>query len=455
MKSIKMKCQKPILLSITLCIFLLIACSEMDTKWTRRFNALGPGSYRISSITNTKEDIYCTGTHMDQNNRSTCFLAKFSSNGNPEWHEIFQTTETTQAQGKALLIMSKQEELLTTRKDICLLVETQDENGVQKAILAKYDTLGNLVWQKTATVCQGILTSNLLYDSNGNLYVAGWQEDTEGKHTIFIVKYSESGVVLYATKYYSEGLDFNDLRFDIVEPECFVLAGLLPNSNELFYIKYNSAGQFQRMVKHKTETTINVLRDLKISPEGYVFMGANILNVETGADFVTFAFNSEDSLLWVAEYDGGAHGDDHSKAIAVDESLNVYVTGSTANTKGIPNIVTVKYDISGTRLWAKHISQEQASEPLIMEPRYLRLGESPHRVYLYIAGKTGNRALILRCNTNGIYSFRAQYGEGKRVAVPTALSEKCMAFELETESGADAFITKYGPSAILGIARWD
>ena len=455
MAAYEAKHRKAIFQGIVWSIFLFVACSEVETKWTRRFDALGPGSYRINSITTAKEAIYLTGTYAEQNSSSKCFLAKCAADGELEWHAVFQTTETTHAQGRALLIMRKQEELLTTHSDLCLLIETHDEKELKKAVLAKYDTLGNLAWQKTVTASEGTLASNLLYDTDGNLYVAGWEEDKEGKPTIFIAKYSEYGDVLYAIKYYSEGLDFNDLKFDIVGPECFVLAGMLISTNELFYIKYDSSGQFQAMVKYDTEKKVKALSDLKISPSGYVFMSADISNPETGDDFMALAYNPGDSLLWAEEYDGEAHGNDHSKAISVDESLSVYITGSTANAEGIPNIATLKYDIAGNRIWTQSIIQKEASEPLIMEPRYLRLGEKPHQAYLYITGTVAEEALILRCNTNGVYSFRAQYGERGKETVPTALSGKYMAFERKTGTGSDAFIVKYGPSTILGVARWD
>jgi len=451
----RMKYLNAILQSVAWCALFFVTCGQFETKWVIRFDAFGPGNYLINSIVSTKNDIYFAGTYTKHEGVSRCFLARYSDDGKPGWHVFFPTPEKTRAHGKKLLVLSKQEELRTRYNDIYLLVETHDVNGLEKAILAKYDSLGNLAWQKTAITTGATLTSTLLYDSDGNLYIAGWGDNKESRPTIFITKYSESGAVVYSTTYYSEQFDSDNFRFDITEPNLFVLAGLLRSTNELFYIKYNSSGQFQKMVNHKPESALKTISDLKIAPNGTIFISADISNPETSDDFLTLAFNSNDSLLWANEYDGKASGADHSKAISVDESLNVYVTGSAADARGNFNIVTVKYHISGDRLWAREIDQNKASNPLIMRPRYLHLGRSRKLAYLYTAGIIGSDAIILRCDNNGVYSFQEKYGAPGTVTVPTALTEKYVALQRTSNTGSDAFIVKYGPSAILGITRWD
>ena len=440
---------------VSCCLFLLLGCSELETKWIRRFDTLGPGNYRINSIVSSKDDIYFTGTYTEQNSTSQCFIARYHADGTPAWHTIYEMPENTRAQGKMLLVLRTQEELLTTRNDIYVLIETHHESGLKETILAKYDTLGNLGWLKTVTTNEGPMTSALLSDSEANLYVAGWEENTGGKPTIFIAKYNESGEIIWSTKYYNEKLDFADLRFDIMEPELLVLAGLLRNTGELFYMKYDGSGQFLGFVKYETEKQIKNLSGLKIDPAANIYLSATIRNQDTGDDFLTIAYNKNDSLLWAKEYDGGTHVNDIGKTIAVDESLNVYVVCSCENAQRVPNITSIKYDKTGSLIWTQSKTQNKAAYPLMVEPRYLRLGRRPYLRYLYIAGTAGDEALILRCNTNGVYSFQARYGERGKVTVPTALSERYMAFVRTTEKKSDAFIAKYGPSTILGIARWD
>ncbi|MGB7053691.1 MAG: hypothetical protein WBE28_00040 [bacterium] len=437
------------------CLFLVLSCSELETNWIRRFDTLGPGNYRINSIEGSKEEIYLTGTYTDENGTTRCFTARYDGKGHLQWQTIFEAENSEQTTGTAMLTIRTQEELLTAHRDIYVLIRASDENGKQRAILAKYDTLGNLHWQKTVAAHDGPLTSILLSDHHGSLYVAGWERDAENKPTIYVGKYTETGQTSWFTKYFNEEIDFELLRFDITKPEYFVIAGIQKNSDELFYMKYDGSGQFLGSVKYEAEKQIKNLSGLKIDPAANIYLSATIRNQDTGDDFLTIAYNKNDSLLWANEYDGGTHGNDIGKTIALDESLNVYVVGSSEDAQGVPNITTIKYDKTGSLIWTQSKTQNKAAYPLMVEPRYLRLGRRPYLRYLYLAGTTGDDAWILRCNTNGVYSFQAEYGEGGKVTVPTALSERYMAFVRTTEKKSDAFIAKYGPSTILGIARWD
>jgi uncharacterized delta-60 repeat protein len=58
---------------------------------------------------------------------------------------------------------------------------------------------------------------------------------------------------------------------------------------------------------------------------------------------------------WVARYDGPIHSFDRARAIAVDGSGNVYVTGASESSASLndPDYATIKYSPSGTQLWVK------------------------------------------------------------------------------------------------------
>ena len=69
--------------------------------------------------------------------------------------------------------------------------------------------------------------------------------------------------------------------------------------------------------------------------------------------YVTIKYNSAGQEQWVAQY-CGAFGSGYAKAIAVDNSANVYVTGRRRGFGGGYDYATVKYNAAGQQQWVVH-----------------------------------------------------------------------------------------------------
>ena len=158
--------------------------------------------------------------------------------------------------------------------------------------------------------------------------------------------------------------------------------------------------------------------------------------------------------MWAERYDGAAHRDDHGRAIAVDDSSNVYVTGRSENARSTAQVMTVKYDRDGNVLWSAALEDEEPVEMCFMAPARVYLGRDlkPH---LCIAAARGNRATLIECHTNGYYAAQADFSRPGMVCRPMALSGTCIAVECVAANVVEARLVKFGPSKILGIARWD
>lgn len=114
-------------------------------------------------------------------------------------------------------------------------------------------------------------------------------------------------------------------------------------SAQIWSRRYNGAGSGN-----------DAARAITLDGAGNVYVaGESAGTATTGIDIVTIKYNGSGAPQWAKRYDGTAHGSDYGKALAVDLSGNVYVTGASDGVGTGSDIATIKYNATGTRLWVK------------------------------------------------------------------------------------------------------
>jgi uncharacterized delta-60 repeat protein len=90
---------------------------------------------------------------------------------------------------------------------------------------------------------------------------------------------------------------------------------------------------------------------LAVDNSGNVYVAGSSEGDGTDYDYVVVKYDPAGKKLWQARYNGAENSLDSVEAMAVDAAGNVYVTGeSDANSQG-DNYVTIKYGTDGTRKW--------------------------------------------------------------------------------------------------------
>ncbi len=118
-------------------------------------------------------------------------------------------------------------------------------------------------------------------------------------------------------------------------------------------IKYNSAGIQQWIVRYNGPgNDEDEAKAIEVDSSGSVYVTGHSLGSGTSYDYATIKYNSAGIQQWIARYNSPGNYSDLANAIAIDDSGNVYVTGQSGGSTIYPDYATVKYNSSGVEQWA-------------------------------------------------------------------------------------------------------
>jgi len=120
-------------------------------------------------------------------------------------------------------------------------------------------------------------------------------------------------------------------------------------------LKYNASGVEQWLARYggptDRENTWDYAYAVAVDNALNVYITGGSQGPSSGRDFATVKYDSSGAAQWVARYDGPANGLDEANAISVDSAGNVYVTGKSAGTGTAYDYATIKYDSLGFEQW--------------------------------------------------------------------------------------------------------
>jgi hypothetical protein len=94
-------------------------------------------------------------------------------------------------------------------------------------------------------------------------------------------------------------------------------------------------------------------RALAVDGSGNVYVTGYSIGSGTDYDYATIKYLPDGDTAWVRRYNGAGNGSDQAGAIAVDNSGNVYVTGQSQGSGTDKDYATIKYLPSGDTAWVR------------------------------------------------------------------------------------------------------
>jgi hypothetical protein len=117
-------------------------------------------------------------------------------------------------------------------------------------------------------------------------------------------------------------------------------------------IKYGGNGKQLWIAIYKSPAKgNNTAESIAIDNSGNVYVTGQSEGIETHLDCTTIKYDSNGTQIWCARYNGPGNGNDSSGASLAINDSGVYVTGSSAGVEGKIDFLTIKYDLNGNVIW--------------------------------------------------------------------------------------------------------
>ena len=243
--------------------------------------------------------------------------------------------------------------------NIYVVGRSEELNTEDDYTIVKYNSAGQEQWvaRYNGPASDYDKPNALVTDSAGNLYVTGGSAGLGTSHDFATVKYNSAGEEQWVARYDGTGSDYdeaNALAVDATGNVYVTGESWDPNKGKYNYvtIKYNSAGIEEWAVHYDgPENDFDLPNDLAIDTEGSVYVTGRSTGSGTDYDYATVKYNSAGEEQWVSRYNGPGNSGDEAVALEIDNSGNVYVTGSSEGTDSEDDYATVKYNSAGEEQW--------------------------------------------------------------------------------------------------------
>ena len=338
--------------------------------WQGRYDGTGNSDDQATALSvDASGNVYVTGRSTDGSSSQYDYATiKYDSAGVQQWVAIYNGTHDSYDAAYALSVDASGNVYVTGTS-----IET---SGSYNYATIKYDSAGMQQWVATynGTGNGFDYAYALAVDANGNVYVTGQSRNAGGDDDYATIKYNSAGVQQWVAIHGgSANGDDQATALSVDASGNVYVTGTSSNgsgsgSNNYVTIKYSSAGALQwASIFNGTGSSIDEAAALAVDASGNVYVTGQSRNATGNDDYATIKFNSAGVRQWTAIYNGTGNNTDQAYALAVDVSGNVYVTGQSYDVNGSDNYATIKYNSAGMQQWAaiysgngNHVDQAKA-----------------------------------------------------------------------------------------------
>jgi hypothetical protein len=312
------------------------------TLWYRLWGI--NSEYGEAVTTDSSGNVYVAG-YTQSFGASGALLVKYDSSGNQLWNATFgQTGDTgygvkTDPLGNVYMAGS------TTIFGL----------GSTDAFLVKYDSSGTELWNRSWGGADSDVANSIAFDSLGNVYLAGSAKSFSvgGDIDVFLVKYDPSGNQQWNRTW--GGAD-GDFQYGLaINPSgdiyiSGITASFGAGGGDVLILKYNGSGDYQWNATWGGAGD-DGSRSLVLDSTGNVYIVGYTGSFGAGnLDVLLAKYDPSGTQLWNTTF--GWASWEYGAGLALDASGNVYVAGATVGFGGSAEVVLLlKFNSSGSQQW--------------------------------------------------------------------------------------------------------
>ncbi len=213
---------------------------------------------------------------------------------------------------------------------------------------ARYNGTGNSL-DGAAAIC---------VDQGGNVYVTGRSMAPNYGYDYVTVKYNSAGSQQWAPRYDGPVSSYDEAFGIAIDDSGNVLVTGRSYGVGTYYdyatVKYNAAGSQQWVQRYNGPgNSLDEAKAVCVDHSRNVYVTGRTYDATTSDDYTTIKYNAAGDEKWVRRYNGPGGGFDEARSICCDSAGNVYVTGASYGGSTDADYATVKYDTAGVELWVR------------------------------------------------------------------------------------------------------
>ncbi|MBV6478424.1 MAG: hypothetical protein HGGPFJEG_01179 [Ignavibacteria bacterium] len=318
-------------------------------QWVKIYNGPTDGTDEAWSMAvDNSGNVYVTGASEGSGSGRDYLTIKYNSSGIEQWIQRYNGPSNGLDEAWSVAVDDSGNVYVTGGS-------TGSGTGLDYTTI-KYNSSGIEQWNQRYNAAGNGMDEaySLAIDKFGNVFVAG-----TSNYDYAIIKYNSSGVHQWVQRYNGPGNSWDNVQSIFVDSSGYVyVTGSSVGSgtsDDYATIKYNSSGIQQWLQRYNGPPTNG--RDnatsVKVDNEGNVYVTGYSYGIGTSRDYATLKYNSSGVEQWVQRYNGPGNDLEYAYSIAVDNSGNVYVTGSSIGIGTGPDYATIKYNSSGVEQWVE------------------------------------------------------------------------------------------------------